>query len=208
MRSLDGEKVWREIFNSLSDREKTRFHRLNMPVAGKEPQLDDVHGMRSLRLQAQEWITPQHRLTCALDSVYASMFYFELDQLPVEDNGLYVCSGHVFCRMRLPAQGRRSLARALQSTSSYFMVLGDPTLCVENIPKGDPPFKKYLRFTLETLDDEIGITLLGITSSPKTISGLPQTANSLIDMQNLDSEFGRADCMRKERPLPCLPNVI
>lgn len=207
MRSLDGERVWREIFNSLSIRDRGRYHRLNLPIQGKEPTLDDTMAINNLKSQAQEWVRSNQRFSSTLNSAYASMFYFELDEYPVYTQGGFACVGHIYCRINIPLQGRRHLYEKLDSTSSYFLVLGEPTRCIDYIPtvSSVPPFKRKIEFTIETLDDTIGITLLGLTSSPTTISGLPQTASELIQKQCLQSKFGRVDCRQQEKALPPTP---
>jgi len=207
MKSLDGERVWREIFNSLTDREKCRYHRLNLPIKGKEPMLDDTMAISTLKTQSGDWIKANQRLFLTLDSIYASMFYFEFDEMPTNIGDTYTCVGYIYSRLNTTSQGRQHLYEKLESTSSYFLVLGEPTRCIDNIPSHSslPPFKRKVKFTLETLEDDVGITLLGLTSSPTTISGLPQSANELIRMQQLHSIFGRADCSKREKLLPPLP---
>lgn len=207
MRSLDGEHTWREIYNSLTEREKSRYHRLNMPIQGKEPMLDDTSAISTLKKQAHNWIRSNQRFLLTLDAVYASMFYFELDCHPVHTGDSYECTGHVYCRSNVPIKGRRELYTRLRATSSYFLIMGDPTCCIEDIPvvSAVPPFQKQLRFTLETLEDAIGITLTGITSLPTTISGLPKTAAQMIQAQQLKSPFGRVDCSQREKRLPPTP---
>ena len=69
------------------------------------------------------------------------------------------------------------LYSTLQNNTSYFLTLGQPTLCVSNIPRNLPPYKCIIELVLPSLDDDIGITLLGVTSTPTTISGLPQSAH-------------------------------
>jgi hypothetical protein len=207
MRSLDGEKVWREISNSLTEREKGRYHRLNLPIQGKEPTLDDFVTIDALKAQVRSWIKVNQRFLPSLDSIYASMFYFELDSYPRYSDNTYKCVGHIHCRIDMPLNGRRRLYERLDSTSSYFLVLGHPTRCVDYIPTSSsiPPFKGRIQFTVESLDENIGLTLLGLTSSPTTISGLPQTVAGLVRTQQLRSPFGRADCTEEEKRLPPTP---
>ncbi|KAM0714195.1 hypothetical protein Q7P37_009982 [Cladosporium fusiforme] len=207
MKSLDRERVWREIYNSLTKREKGRYHRLNLPIQGKEPTLDDVMAIDTLKRQAQSWIGTNQRFLLSLDSMYASMFYFELADYPIYVDNSYCYVGNIYCRVNIPLQGRRRLYEKLDSTASYFLVLGEPTRCVDYIPtcSAVPPFKRKVQFSVETLYDDIGITLLGLTSSPMTISGLPQTATELLQTQQLRSPFGRTDCKGEEKTLPLTP---
>ena len=191
----------------MSEREKPRYHRLNLPIQGREPTLDDIMSIDALKAQAQSWIQVNQRFLPSLDSIYASMFYFELAEYPGYYDNAYRCVGHIYCRLDMSFQGRRRLYEKLESTSSYFLVLGHPTRCVDYIPTCSPvpPFKRRLQFTVETLEEDVGITLLGLTSSPKTISGLPQTVGELVRKQQLRSPFGRADCTGEEKTLPPTP---
>lgn len=205
MKSMDGERMWREIYNSLPDRDKPKYHRLNVPLHGTEPLLDDTSAMDDLKHQSLGWAQQRDTYTLLLDSIYASMFYFELDQYYMREDGLYVCTGSVHCRLALEINGREHLYHALQKTSSYFLTLGQPTPCVTHVPRNLPPFKRTIEFVLHSLDDDVGITLLGITSTPTTISGLPQTARRLIDIQQLRAPFGRVSCSVPEKVLPKVP---
>ena len=136
------------------------------------------------------------------------MFYFELDDYPVYNEGSFTCISYIYYRIDIPLQGRRRLYEKFESTSSYFLVIGEPTKCIYFIPTYSVvlPFKRKVRFTIETLDENIRITLLGLTSSPTTISGLPQTAAKLIQKQCLRSKFGTIDCRQQEKAL--LPTPV
>ncbi|KAK6436023.1 hypothetical protein LTR95_007787 [Oleoguttula sp. CCFEE 5521] len=129
MKSMDGERVWREIYNSLAERDKDRYHRLNLPLEGKEPDLDDVESMMDLKRQSIQWLAPETRLAAPLDSIIASMFYFEVDSFDLQPDGLFRCLGNVYCRLRLNRSGREYLFTLLKSSSSYFCVNGQLTPC-------------------------------------------------------------------------------
>lgn len=64
--------------------------------------------------------------------------------------------------------------------------------------KDQPPYRRRVTFTLQALDNAIGITLRAITSEPTTISGLPKPARDLITAQRLH-------CAVPEKRLPNLP---
>ncbi|KAM0724120.1 hypothetical protein Q7P37_000001 [Cladosporium fusiforme] len=65
-------KEYGEIYNSLTKREKGRYHRLNLPIQGKEPTLDDVMAIDTLKRQAQSWIGTNQRFLLSLDSIGAA----------------------------------------------------------------------------------------------------------------------------------------
>lgn len=205
MKSMDGERIWREIHNSLPEKERPRYHRLNVPLSGTEPLLDDITAMENLKAQSISWTERRDSFTLLLDSVYASMFYFELDTYFMREDGTYACSGTIHCRLALTTHGREYLYSSLLSSSSDFLTLGQPTPCVTHIPRNLPQYKRAIELVLNSLDDDIGITLLGITSMPTTISGLPQTARKLIEIQQLEAPFGRANRSMLEKALPRLP---
>lgn len=58
IKSIDRERVWREIYNTVPERERYRYYRLNVPLKGKEPILNDVAIMSSLKTQSFNWLEP------------------------------------------------------------------------------------------------------------------------------------------------------
>ena len=205
MRSLDGEKIWHEIYNSLPETEKDRYHRLNLTLEGTEPAIDDLNSMYDLRTKAAEFPQFAEVLRPVLDSIYASMFYFEFDEPPTPRGHGYFCSGAIFCRSRLEEQGRKAFLTKLKVTSSYFLICGQPVSCVERLTKSTPIFKRRITFTVGSLDEPVRITLRGITSQPVPISGLPRSAKEIVQAQKLVAPFGRTDHTQTEKPLPLLP---
>jgi len=205
MRSMDGEKVWQEVFQGLPECVKHRYHRLNVVLPDQEPSLDDVTSMNILQQAASTHITTSSSVQDVVDSILASTFYFELDEMPTWDDGAFCCKGNIFCRLRLSMNGRRMLYEELSATSSHFLICGTPVFCVERMTMSVPSYKRSVTFMLPDLDSEIAITLRGITSKPCTISGLPRTANNVIKAQGLQAPFGNSDHRPLEKPLPPIP---
>jgi hypothetical protein len=58
---------------------------------------------------------------------------------------------------------------------------------------------------VDTLSKSITISIKGITSMPKLISGFPISLKNLIDSQQLYTLFSRADYLILEKPLPSIP---
>ena len=75
------------------------------------------------------------RITAVVDAIIASMLYFELDGLPNLEAGKFQCSGYIYCRADLQADGLCYLYKRLQDTLSWFYIQGDPIKCVDYIPK-------------------------------------------------------------------------
>ncbi|KAK3672622.1 hypothetical protein LTR78_007434 [Recurvomyces mirabilis] len=205
MKSLDGEKMWKEFHNSLPDYAKQRYHRINIAVEGSEPAIDDIASMHNLKRQALAFLERDNNLQAALDAMISSLFYFELEDVPEQCETGYVCDGHIYCRLALPPNGRRWLFTQLTKTSSFFIILGQPIACVDRTSKNLPSFRRRVRFTIGSLDENIGITLRGITDSPTAISGMPKTAKQLVEMQGLTADFGCLDHRGIDKALPRLP---
>ncbi len=204
VKSIDGEKIWQKFYNSLPDASKHRYHRVNLKIKGPEPAIDDVTALQELQHQASLHSRRPDIIQPILDSIYATMFYFEFDEPPFYNGASFSCIGHIFCRIALPVASRKLLYRQLQASSSYFLIAGKPVPCVDKISSGIPLFKRKVTFELDGLDQQVAITLRGITSQPHTISGLPRSANTLIEMQGLEAAFGSTD-HALGKPLPQVP---
>ena len=62
-----------------------------------------------------------------------------------------------------------------------------------------------MQFIVDTLSESIAISIRGITSMPRLISGFPISLKDLIDSQQLYTLFGWADYLTLEKPLPSIP---
>ena len=86
MRNLNGEDAWIRFHNSLDPKTRPRYHRLNVKFTGPEPSLDDAKQIPSLKAAViRQLEEDKATLTPVVDSMLASMFYFELDALPIPD---------------------------------------------------------------------------------------------------------------------------
>jgi hypothetical protein len=206
MRSLDGEDAWERFLNNVPMKSRHRYHRLNIQFTGPEPCLDDADRLPELKENVSSTIHhDQPTMLSVIDSVLASMFYFELDRLPTRDDSGFSCSGTIFCRLNLPVDGLRQLHFRLVETSSWFIIQGCPVVCSQGIPKGLPPFRKRITFRVESRDELITLSVRGITSKTRQLSGFPTTLGFLIKDQQLDYPFGTIDHKSADKPLPATP---
>jgi hypothetical protein len=208
MRNPDGEEVWKRFLNSLEPKSCTRYHRLNIEFWGPEPSIDDASRIPELKSSVLRSIEVE-KLTVAavMDSMIASMFYFELDGFPKFRNGVYVGSGFIFYRLDIAAESLLLLYGRLVETSSWFLIQGRPIRCVqaEAVPRSLVPFKRRITFTVNSLDEVLTFSIRGITTIPKLLSGFPTSLVRLIADQRLDSPFGTIDHVMDEKPLPAIP---
>ena len=205
MLSLDGEKTWDEFVNSLPETSRSRFHRLNLSLSSSNLGIDDVSIIENLKRRAQEHFEADAQVRLVRDSIWASLFYFELEDCPQYVDSKYVCAGHVLFRLNLPEDGQENLYRRLKESSALFLVDGRPVACVDSLPKTFPPFKRKIRFTVSSLSETLGISLRGITLKPRLISGSPKSVKELMKLQMLQAPFGRYDHLPMEKSLPSIP---
>jgi hypothetical protein len=59
-----------------------------------------------------------------------------------------------------------------------------------------------VQFIVNTLSESIAISIRGIMSIPRLISGFSTSLKDLIDSQQLYTLFGRADYLIFKKPLP------
>lgn len=207
MRSTDGEKAWRDFINTISEGQKHRYHRLNISLGDLDPDIDDVSVMKRLRDTAEESVKSSAELQCVHQAMFASMFYFELVDVPIFDGESYVCAGVIFCRMNMPKEGKKAFYEDLLKSSYYFLLDGRPLPCVETIPRGVPLYRKRVEFRASTMDHIVSITLAakGRDTPSHYISGLPRKLEDLVSCQWLNAPFGRINHHSFGRRLPPLP---
>ena len=206
MLSMDGEKGWQEIVNTLSKSSNTKFFRLNISLGSQYPAIDDTACMEVLEEHANETIVTSDKLKPICDAIFASMFFFELDGLPGQTPEGLVCNGSILCRIDLSVRGSRQLHQHLWETSAFFLINGQPIKAVEDIPEYSSPFRRMVTFHLQNYTDKIGISVRHATMSPHLISGLPRTLGDHMKLQLLVAPFGRRDHSQAEKPLPNTPS--
>ena len=206
MLNLDGEQAWRELINTLPPEKKPRYHRLNLSLKGPEPAIDDAAAMTLLKSYAEKSVASAAQFSSLLDSMYASMFFFELDDIPSFTGDSYHCCGHIFCRLELPPHGKDALLARLIGLSAHFLINGTPLSSVgAESKKKSLSYRRRVRFEAASLNDLVGISIQGFTSRPRSISGMPKTLHQLIRLQYLQSPFGCSTHDSVEKSLPQIP---
>ena len=205
MVSMDGDKAWHEIRNTISPESTTRLHRLNVPLDDQELGIDDVSRMDCLRQKAEAYLDSQDRLTPISDSLLAATFYFELDSPPRWVDEGFECHGSILCRLNMPPEGRRALYEHLSNECAFFVVNGRPVPATDRVPRCAPPFRKRVKLVLSHDGDTISIILRSVNRGPHQISGQPTTLEKMVKAQMLDAPFGRVDHEIAQKPLPPRP---
>jgi hypothetical protein len=115
--TLDCDRQWSEFVSStMWDRDISSVcHRLNIGLAERPPNLDDVAAIPSLKDEAKKYLHPEE--TRYLDKRYASahehitavarrltaaLFYFEEDRASTKEK----CTGYLYCRLSAAMTGQ------------------------------------------------------------------------------------------------------
>lgn len=119
-----------------------------------------------------------------IDTMITSVFYFEIDIISQLEGGAYHCSGTFFSRVPQNVEARQML---------HSLVRSAPTFC------------RQLSFVLKALDEKFSVSIIGITSAPALMSGMPSCLKNLCRTQSLYAPFGRIDNWCDGRSLPYAP---
>jgi hypothetical protein len=202
---LDGEREWYRFKHSLPQHLRTRFHRLNIPLE-KDVSIDEVTSIETLQAESEDFIKKHpSEIISVVDSIFASNFYFDLENMPKYCDDGYHCTGSIFCRLDLSTTGRLKLYERLVKDAGIFLINGRPVVGALSVPQGLPPFRCRIRFRVADLSESLCISIRGVTSKPRLISGLPQSISRLIQSQMLQAPFGRVDHGTTEKALPSIP---
>ncbi|TEY21459.1 hypothetical protein BOTCAL_1675g00010 [Botryotinia calthae] len=185
-----GESRWRELCNTLSPQVRDRYHRLNVEFSGSEPALDDTQVIPGLRQHVQWHVLANNEIKQCADNLLASLFYIELDGLPIFDRALFVYQGHILCRLGPSSNGLQVLAARLRERRakfhldfyrSVFAIDSDMIIDI----KAGKPFSKTIIFRARSLADSLDIKIDGVVSRQRSISNCPDW------IANLDAEVSK-----------------
>jgi hypothetical protein len=207
MSSLDGEVTWKHLQNSLDEKSKSDYFRLNVHLQG-QPVMDDTACMDGLRelVRAFHSLEDYGNIAAAL---LVSSFYFELTALPRLEGGLYKCNGTIRCRGHANAVVESLL-------NLYFGPLEfatDSRLLGSLDPKSDfcqrcNRYGKRVSFYVQHLSETFTLFLAAEdVGKRRKLSGFPQSMEWFIQQQHLRATFGAADygCPGRLRCADCDP---
>lgn len=203
MKLLDGQKTWLELLNSVSQEHRSRYHRFTVGFHGPEPNLDDVNCMKGLR----ERVDTDAPLLAAeirrcTDNILASLFYLELDCLPLTSGFNFLCKARILCRLDPGTRGLRALLWQLKESQSRFYVQSTEQVpCVDQVSytriQHGEPFCTPVEFCISSMSDLVDVKIDGVTQRARSISNCPYKLLDLVKDQGLHRVFGRPDHKRR-----------
>ena len=216
---IDAEHAWNELLNEQDPEARRDYLRLNIKFPGSEPAIDDVECMDELsaRVHVQPQ-GPQERKE-VLSTLLIKCLFFELDEYPSYDAGLFHCRGSIRCRLPGRALIRSLLKNHHSFTLQYFKdseKLGFPvhenlgvSVREEDICQDCYRYVRPVQFTVEAMTDVISLSVWWNNDESRRLSGFPQSMAKVVDDQQLGCPFGSSThgSPGKVQCSACLPST-
>ena len=103
---LNNEEQWNTFVRCVPAKLRSRCLRLNVPLPGGAPALDDVTAMTQLKTAASKSVECNAAVAKARNTLLASLFYLEADAYSRMEDGTYECSVTIYCRLALGFEER------------------------------------------------------------------------------------------------------
>lgn len=188
--SLNGQVSWEDHWHGLEEEAKKQHFRLNLPLIGQEPQIDDVDKMQFLCDQVRHHLGDIEGVARAFKAV---SFFFELDGPLEREAGLYLCRGSILCR----SPDSRALLQNLGTTYPYAQFFNNDIslgfLSPNDICSLCGRFQKLVSFQIRHPSDRVNLQLVFNRLYRRSISAFPQCIEWFIERQKLNAIFGRPD---------------
>jgi hypothetical protein len=197
--SLNGQMSWDDHWFGLDDESKKRQFRLNLPLVGKEPQIDNVDKIPYLYNQVQYHLGDMEGIERVFKAV---SFFFKLDEPPVQDGARYRCRGYILSR----SPDSPNLLQTIRTSYPYAQLLFNETslgfLSPDNICPQCGRFRKAVSFHVRHPTDRVNMHLAFNRLFHRSISAFPQSMKWFEDRQKLGAKFGHPDHRsRLEQPV-------
>lgn len=209
MSSFNGQKIWDELMNSVDERKREDYIRLNSVLPSDEPAIDNTDRMVELREGVQ---VPEMYQMCkkALYALLVSEFYFELANVERVREGQYHCRGTIRCR--LPGKPFVKLLRTYNVSSLAFHTDVETLGCYGGESDLCPlchRYQKKVGFVVRHPTELVTIYTESVAQGRRKISAFPQTMRWFENHQKLDAPFGTAfhRHLQDRSCKACIPNI-
>lgn len=188
--SLNGQISWEDHWHGLEEETKKQQFRLNLPLIGKEPNIDDVDKMQYLYDQIPYHLGDMEGIARAFKAV---SFFFELDGPPVLNSGLYRCHGSILSRSPDSRALVQNLGSSYPYTQFYINEASIGFLSANDICRLCGRFQKAIAFHVRHPSDRVNLYLAFNRLFRRSISAFPQPIEWFVERQKLNAKFGQPD---------------
>lgn len=185
---MDGEQGFHEALNFVPDVERSNIFRLNHELPEPLPRLDDVRKLEEM--SKMHFTVPTELVRTILATAF---FFFELDELPIKSQGAFFCKGSVLCS-RSYSRDLVKLVRVEFPGAMFETARGQRLGDVDDDDgcRVCGYYRKKVGFSINGLHEMTSIGIAG-SSFFQRIGGFPKSVQELLDDQQANSHFGRAD---------------
>jgi hypothetical protein len=185
--AVDGRRGWQDAWDSIPEAVRPDTFRLDRVVTGNLPELDDARALGELG--EFDYRIPE-KLTRAW---LAKSFFFELDEEPTMVHGYYECRGSILCCK----YGAPDILRQVVSLFPGFHVeFSDGTnLGALDDHQGCSTcgyYRKRVSLRVPSIHETVQLGVWDETGN-SAIGGFPISVHDLLDQQQANCPFGRAD---------------
>jgi hypothetical protein len=188
--SLNGQTSWEDHWFGLDEEAKKRQFRLNLPLVGKEPRIDDVDMIPYLYEQIQYHLGDMEGIVRVFKAV---SFFFQLAEPPVQEGVRYRCRGSILSR----SPDSSDLLRRIRASYPYAQLFFNETslgfLAPGDICRLCGRFQKAVSFHVRHPTDRVDVYLGFNRLFRRSISAFPQCMRWFEDRQKLSAKFGQPD---------------
>lgn len=192
MSSFNGQKIWDELMNTVDERKRNDYIRLNPVLPTKEPAIDNTDRMHELR-ETVHVLEMYWECERTLYALFVTSFYFELIRLERIREGLYRCYGTIRCRLSgksiLESLAKINVQNLIFSTDVEILgnYEGRADLCLLCFR-----YQKKVDFLVRHPTELMTIYGESVVHGRRKISAFPQTMRWFEDRQELNAPFGTA----------------
>ncbi|KAI9743716.1 MAG: hypothetical protein M1818_003032 [Claussenomyces sp. TS43310] len=207
MTFFDCQKTWIQVLNSTTLNNQAQFHRLNLHFNSTGPHLDNVKSMPALKEQVlRDSASNKTDLIRCADNILASLFYLELEDLPVFQQGRFSCKGNILCRLDAGSRALHSLVVRLNDRQARFYLDEQSYVASMNPDAFDRiqagrAYSIPVEFQVFSINEQLDFKVDRLTQRARSISNFPYNITDLVIDQGLHLVFGRPDHKRQARPL-------
>ncbi|KAI9035013.1 patatin-like phospholipase family protein [Aspergillus affinis] len=185
--AVDSQRGWQDAWDSIHETFRPDTFRLDRPIAGQLPELDDARALG--KLGEFDYRIPQELIRVWL----VKSLFFELDEEPIMAHGHYECHGSILCC-------KYDATNIIQQIMSQFpgshVQFSDGT----DIGSLDDHqgcakcgyYRKRVFLRVSNIHETVQLRVGGVTGS-SALGGFPTSIYNLLDQQLADFPFGRAD---------------
>ncbi|KAL6229143.1 hypothetical protein BDW75DRAFT_250095 [Aspergillus navahoensis] len=185
--AVNSRRGWQDALDSIPECLRPDVFRLDREVAGDLPELDDssaLEGLCELPYSIPDELTRAWLAKC---------FFFELDEVPANVLGSYRCRGSILCCKYNAGKIVKQMALIFQD--ARFMLARGSNLGTVEDGNGCSIcgyYRKCVSFEVPSLNEVISLEVRG-TAGHSAIGGFPTSIQSILQAQQADAPFGRAD---------------